>query len=469
MNFVKIIFLFLLFAQSFSQIADAAAPNWAHLHEDLIQMSWRSHLVAAFRRMDGAGALTEANRNQVLERVARGQDHTGTDIAPAHGTDVINLMDDGYLDNELFWDDTDLRGTVSTGIIPLVAGYQHHSRDRRWTAGWILDTMDIARQQPSTATLFENHSNLENNDLLKVRALSGTFWQWDGNLAHLHQAHESFTGMIQPGQAAQADNAHVDIISCFHGVWGEQLNQLYFLPKGSDKTNPGNYFQVQSVQIGGAGHFLDQAGIDGLSATWNANTWGEVFNQNDYTIIRVSHVAADGANTLRNILETKDLLHENHVKRLRGSQIADDDFHPTRIFSFGKPGLPFLRDYTPDNNGFHLVSDIFNGNAVTGGLAVDPPLIHPLRRISNPAHADELAPAMNDAYVRPDPTPLTTKQAVSIPLTSAMSGGPILKCLINVAPDPSIHCKLIGVVHGANLIGADDGNASFKGLIAIPG
>ncbi len=50
MNFVKIIFLVLLFVHHFCTIADAAAPNWAHLHADLIQMSWRSHFADALRK-----------------------------------------------------------------------------------------------------------------------------------------------------------------------------------------------------------------------------------------------------------------------------------------------------------------------------------------------------------------------------------------------------------------------------------
>ena len=460
-----IYFLILVNFFDCAKAAEHEPLNWQNAHTDLVYMSWRSNFLEQFRNMETHGVhegLTEAARNQVLERFARGENHLSVNINPPHHSNVLNLFGDDYLDVSPLWPHVDLREVVKSGIIPLQSPYRYHSRDRRWTAGWILDTMDIVRQQQLTNTLFAGHGDLANNDLLKVLGLSGTFWSFDEASGAMV---ESFSGMIQPNQIAEGDT--IDIISCFHGVWNELLDHLYFLPKGMDHTQPENFFQVQAIQVGGIGDFLDQAGVDALSEEWNNNEWGDVFNQNDYAIIRINSHAEIGENILRNILHARNLLHGTNVIRLRGEQIPDDEFHPSRIFAFGKPGHGFIQRYSEDENDFCLVSDVFNGNAITTeGLLINPLLIHPLRRVRNFQEAYSLNPAFNDEYVQPAPTLLVSKRAASIPLASGMSGGPVLKCEIGDAVHSHIYCRLLGVVHGSNLI-QEAGRVHYKGLIAI--
>lgn len=153
---------------------------------------------------------------------------------------------------------------------------------------------------------------------------------------------------------------------------------------------------------------------------------------------------------------------------LQGDQIKDDPFAPTRIFAYGRPGFPVPACYLQGDDNFCLTVDVFNGNAVDGDLLDNPPLIHPLRKIESFSHAFQQNPSINHTYVRPNPTPLTTKKASSIPLSAGMSGGPIFKCEVKEGERPSIRCSLIGVVHGSNLIGSNDIEVSYKGLIAIP-
>lgn len=465
MNFLKIIFLFGIF------LCNSYAAGWAD-HALLVHMSWRVHWEEALERMEGDNALTQDQRTRVLERFAQGRGRThGLDLNadlnqaahPNVGTQIQNNnLPQNYLDNELVWQwsDVDMVEVLESGIIPMKPGYRHQARDRRWTAGWILNTMDIIRQQPITNHLFDEdqYGDINNNDLLKVRGLSGTFGQW-GDQGFVEQ----FSGMIQSGQRLRGGNTTVNIISCFHGVWNKHLNTLYFLPKGKAPLRQ-NLFQVQSVRIRESTKVLNQGRVDELSQRWNNLAWGALFQQDDYAIIQVNNIAVEPPitggrnNSLNDILRHRDLLLDAEVISLQGED-PEEDFNPNRILAFGKPLADFFAGLLPDEDSFCLVSDVSNGNAM---ILNNPNLVHPRRRLDRyeQLYNRDPPPDMYDNIH--GPTPLNNKQAVSIPMAPGMSGGPVLQCQIEVG---RIRCRLLGVAHGINLIQEND-HISFKGLIA---
>ena len=290
MNLFKIIFLFWVV------ISGSYSAGWDH--SALVQMSWRTHWLEALQKMEGPHELTEEQRNKVLERFSQGRGRTTdldliTDLDQEGHPDLgiqipNNNIDLNYLNNELVWQWTnvDMREVLESGIIPIKQEYRHHARDRRWTAGWILETMDIIRQQPITNTLFDI-GDVESNDLLKVRGLSGTFGEWDNGMFV-----EQFSGMIQPGQRIVGGSTVVNVISCFHGFWNKQLNSLFFLPKGEDPLRE-NLFQVRSIRVREHVGLLNQRHLNNLSGRWNSFEWGALFQQDDYAIMQVNNIAVE--------------------------------------------------------------------------------------------------------------------------------------------------------------------------------
>jgi len=483
MNLFKIIFLFGVIINS------SYSAGWDH--NALVHMSWRAHWEEALERMEGSPSanicdhvsqciytaigrqniLTQNQRTRVLERAAQGRGRTVgledliADLSqgghPNVGAQIALSLDQNFLNNQLIgWDDNiprDMRAVLESGTIPMEESYHHQSRDRRWTAGWILEAMDIARQQPITQSLFNApYDNIANNDLFKARELSGTFGVLDNNGRFVEQ----FSGMIQPGQKILRSAITVNIISCLHGFWNQQLGDLYFLPKGSPAVSD-NLFPVNIIQMGNVS--LNNSDLQTISNQWNQLEWGELFKKNDYVTVQVNNAAAAGPNTLKDFLIAKKLLKNNgFIIDLTGNAIPDHDFYPNRIFAFGKPALRSLQvsaRRSGDNDGFCLVSDVSEGEAV---ILNNPRLVHPLRRLQTPTDQGHYNPITHP--VASEFTILASKQAASMPMTPGMSGGPVLRCLVE---DNQIRCRVLGVAHGINLIEVD-GHVLFKGLIAIP-
>ncbi|MBY0281868.1 MAG: hypothetical protein K2W94_06880 [Alphaproteobacteria bacterium] len=473
MNLLKVIFLFILVNYSFCAIAAEPAPlNAAERHADLAAMSWHHHFLQQLRHMEtvGEGQFTPIERREILKKFARGHLNNDTPIPTPNGSEVRNLFDEGYLENQIMG--INLINFAESGLMPKfpLVGEGRPLRDRRLNAGLVLTLMDIVRQQPLTTPLFEGHGGLENNDLLKVKELSGTFWRWDGNPDHIDAARELFSGMIKPNQPA--GGATFDVISCFHGIRRQELNQLYFLPKGADRENPSNFFQVQTVQVGGIGAFLDQGGINPLYTEWNTSEWRDIFTKSDYTIIRISNhsivmpdAAAGAGRTLRGILNERGLIDaaHNRVKNLRGAGI--EPFNPTRVFAFGKPGSDYVQAPAElDPDGFCLVSDVEEDNAVT--LPQNSfRLVHPLRRVVADT-ANTYDAATENIDPAPENVPILNKIATSIPLTHGMSGGPVLRCAISEEGAGHIHCQFLGSVSFGGIIEHNE-ELFFKGSIAF--
>ena len=447
MNFFKIICLFIIF------IDYVCSADWRAVHDDLSQMSWRSHWLEAFRMMEsGRNSLEPNSQKKILEKFAKGLGKTATfrgdleaDIDTGRGDPIIirgGPIED--ISDQLISIDP-MGNLLNSGVISMNDGYPQNPRDRRWTAGWILDTMDIIRQQPFTSVLFDR-GDIGSNDLLKIRALSGTFWHRKVTKTRI-KFEELFSGVIEPGQNSEGDT--LNVISCFHGLWNKQFDQIYFLPLGED-PEPQNFYPIRTFQVGSETN-LGDSDVRRISQDWNHALWGDLFNKDDYVVIQISKTGLGGS-VLNTFLENKGVLHGNHVMPLQGESTAiDHAFNPARIFAFGKP-TGFLQR---DEADFCLVSDV---TPTTQHAIHEHPLNHVLS--DNPL----LVRPMRDAGHTPETTPLLNKKAVSIPLAPGMSGGPILSCEIR---EHQILCARLGVMHGINLI-QEGGGVFFKGLIQPP-
>jgi len=122
-NFQITLFLLVFINSSYA----ATSLNWAQIHENLRVMSWHAHYLVSFRIMEtpeDIPQLEEAAINQILERAAGGQDPEGVNIVLPHsGEAVAVLPKENYLNNAVFWEGVNLRGTVGTVIIPLMRQY----------------------------------------------------------------------------------------------------------------------------------------------------------------------------------------------------------------------------------------------------------------------------------------------------------------------------------------------------------
>ncbi|MBY0462287.1 MAG: hypothetical protein K2Q34_03805 [Alphaproteobacteria bacterium] len=436
-------------------------------------MSSHACLLDELAKMEG-NELTKDQRIEILRNYFSG---FGTKTRQQIGLD-LNTKD--YLHFDHFvnkWQgavnlhEVDMGEILESGIIPMPLEYKHNSRDRRWTAGWLFDTIEVVRQQGYTKLLFEgSYHDINNNDLLKVRELSGTFWRWDGNPRNIGSAIELFSGMIQPSQKI-TDNPHdlkatVRIISSFNGLWNEDFDQIYFLPKGETPT-VGNFFKVMSVKVGD-GRFLTQDEANSLSEKWNEEEWGELFQEEDFAIIKVRNLAADGTNTLRKFLQDNNLLNGHQVVSLQGD--FDGDFEPNRIFAFGKPSSNLKMD-SFDENGFCLVSDTGDAETVEklgDRLENQTPfhLIEPLRKLKDSSKIYDQKSKTDP--VAPKITALKGNiQSAPIPFATGMNGGPVLVCKASGSAPFQIKCKFIGVVRGGGLIQDASDKVSYKGLVSV--
>lgn len=433
---------------------------WENIHANLVQMSWNTHWQEAMAKMEGTTSDLEAEQQtMVLERFAKGRGRTpNLDLVadldqsknPDAGMQVAPPLKKDYLNNKLYPANVDMKKVLKTGML------QIPRRDRRIAAAVILSTMDIARQQPFTQKLFHISShNPKKNDLASVKKLSGTFWSWDPS-KNIRFATERFSGMIQTAQDATKDT--FNIISCVHGIEKMDLRHVYFLPKGKSPTS-NNFFQVQSFQVGG-----DYAAI------LNTIT-GVTSTVDDYAIIQVNNAAVSGPNTLKNILETEDMLEGSNVIAFQGESTRTD-FTPDRVFAYGKPGVNFLKEAASEENGFCLVSDVFDGNMVDE-LEDQSEVVfqdNPLRKLVVPEEIHQVFPVPR-TVPRTKDTQLLSKNQQAIPVFNypGMSGGPILACQIeDTARVPQIKCVHFGVVSGSSLIRETDGKIFERGLIALP-
>lgn len=279
----------------------------------------------------------------------------------------------------------------------------------------------------------------KNSDLAKINALSGTFWKWDGT----SPPEEMFSGMIMSGQNL---GDTLDVVTCFHGFWRENLHQIYFLPRGM-RPKIENFFQVAGIKIGKDNTILDQVAVDALSARWNQDDWGTVFNENDYVVAKISNQSADGRKNLSDILNSKHMIDSGRLLDFLGNTLSG--FGSPFVLAFGRPADSFIQKKIPEElNEFCL-----SVNDEPFSLAVAS-LVHPYRR-----SLDQAGALLSK---------LDSKIAVSMPLAPGMSGGPILLCEKSARTNNQIYCRLIGTVHGSNLVTYQGAEFSFKGLIAIP-
>lgn len=476
MKIFKTIFLLSIF------VSNSHSSNWMNDHAALVGMSWRSHWLEALNHMEcqpKAGELTAAQRRTVFERFikgrGRGEDILTADLDqagnPEVGTQIApDLSDMNYLDQDLFWGNVSMIEVLELGFIG------SPFRDRRFAAGWTLDTIDILRQQPITNKLFdaEQYGDINHNDLLKVRGLSGTFWRWNG-VAPIQTAKEMFSGMIQPNQEILTGTGErtVNILSCFHGLLDEDdIGNVYFLPAGR-APDAENFFRIMTVQRGEAGPLLAQAELDPLFEEYKRKDEAGEPYEDDFALIQVSNVAAVEHNTLRSILVQRQLFNETHNRVINLQGEESDHFEPDRIFVFGKPNHTFVQR-AGGIDGFCLVSDSFRGNANLDlknriDTRIQTLLIQPLHKLNNLQEIYVENPPSGFTNIIPSPLrPLPEKfQAISIPLTHGMSGGPVLMCKIHddeSAPH-SIKCRHVGVVNGGHLV-QEDTHILYKGIIA---
>ncbi len=277
-----------------------------------------------------------------------------------------------------------------------------------------------------------SEENLRNNDLRKIRSLSGVFKTRNG--------HAIFSGMIKPGQVLA--NAGLlgtfIVISCFHGL-RHFLNDnsiLWFQPYGPYLNNRENEFRVVSFR-----HMEAEVNLEELNLADNiVPPWANFNEDLDYVEFRVRQRKANSISIggIRNIvshfLTPNGLINQNTVVNLRG--MVNTNVY-TSMFAFGSPSYNDLKK----EEGFLLVSNIISYNN-HGAYKNDPYRAFDVNRNQDP-----------DCIL-----------AVNMPLFEGMSGGPVVECEFT---NNSINCILLGIVSGGGLKRASQrGPLGFKGKIA---
>lgn len=355
---------------------------------------------------------------------------------------VPGLPDD-YLDNDFgskYPDITSLADFAKHGPIRL-----HNNEwylDKRFGFELVLSTMDMVRQRPYAHSLFQQ-GNLQTNDLQKVVQLSGVFCKADTDgLTPI------FSGMIEPGQNIGEAVRTIKVLTCFHGFWNEQLDNIYFVPfkRPIDKNHA---FKVKHIIISRNVKVLHQSEIDEQSRVWNSDSWEELFNEEDYVEAYVERVNKDRGD-LGQVLHDRNLLDGSdnvlNLGPLRGAV-------PQNIFTFGRPGYAWLGDPSMLMRGYTLTTNVEN---MTQELFT-PYLCSPSHR--GPVGNISLNP---QAATK---TQLDSKKAISCPAVTGMSGGPVVACEFE---GNDIRCQLVGVIHGVNLSErtASDKHPTTKVLVA---
>lgn len=410
----------------------------------LREMSWYNNRgVAPLNRIDFVNGLEAAHANPDIQPLI---DFSETRFFNANANlaglpTVPGLVD--YLDNDF---DLGYPGASTLHDLALDGPIMKHKRvwylDRRVGFGLTLSTMDIVRQRPYLRSLLQRGTT-ETNDLQKIKRLSGTFCILDDGVFT-----RIFSGMIEPGQDVRKNTVHtIKILTCFHGFWGEKLNDLYFIPYGFD-AEAEFAFKVKNIRIGKGG-ILFQDGVNKETESWNSKNWEQLFSKNDYVEAFVERRSKDNKQDLGDILKEQHLVnHTAHIINLRSPELGS----PQNLFAFGKPGYewvgdPLIRTYALVTNIEPIETEFFT------------PYLHSARRIQPEGELATDNPNTNKE------TLLNNKKATSFPSVHGMSGGPIVRCSFNA---DDIKCNFLGVLHAVNLSKRTRGEAPFiKVLVAL--
>lgn len=141
---LKSFLIIVIFAQKFY-----ATDNWSAAHVNLIDTSWRKFFLEALRKMESPASIPE-ERADVFRQYASGSwaGIAVTDLTSYLGHKPFNLAK--------------VLELVEDGFIPVPHEKFAAYKDRRFTAGWQLDTINLMRQQEKTVALIREAVDVKN-------------------------------------------------------------------------------------------------------------------------------------------------------------------------------------------------------------------------------------------------------------------------------------------------------------------
>ena len=308
--------------------------------------------------------------------------------------------------------------------------------------------------------------NFANDDLVKVRAMSGVFWVVDTSGAE--EAEATFTGMLVPGQSFGLMTYQV--LTCFHGFRrGNKTDNVayYFVPYGvAVDARPGrdNYVVNKGFKVTHVTHYR-------RNQEMHQSIDDQYFDKNSFKISdQMLYSERDLAIAF---VEGKTLP--------QGSQVHEKTLHTVllqtnlNLFHAGDTHLPML-PYR--NEPLSVGMDKTEERLFNIGLAAEPELefSHNMIVSTSLRVGDSVGRAPRRAFIsaqnvkNPDPIDSRREEGASFVASYAgMSGGPILRC--KLTPDSAgKKCVIIATLWGDGRIFDESSKIiSLKSIVNLTG
>jgi hypothetical protein len=394
-------------------------------------------------------------------------------ITPAiTALDTIRNYYQSYQNNPVEWISSVINRNVYVKkkfLTKLTAILANDKSPRAWRGE--LNLMEVYRFRA-----FVNNANLINNanyvtdDLVKARAISGTFWEVDTN--GIQHAERSFSGMLVPEQAFN-NAASYQVYTCMHGFNSGNTNDniaYYFVPYGVEaevRSNRDNYVTRRGLRVTHVRHFwpVNNTPVpnDGTNTEINDVFFNlgnvdvaRIYNQRDYAVATIevqtapqtaltAGVNVGGTVTLPQLLnDVRDRANLGNLPEIqinlpalnRNNGQNLDTVDNTQQFNPANERL-FVIGYTShlnadlDNTGITISTTLTNEGAVDG----------PRRSFEN-----------NQNVQIPSYIGSRAEEATSSLATfPGISGGAVLRCRLS-SQTTDKRCAVVGTVWGGERI-----------------
>lgn len=295
-----------------------------------------------------------------------------------------------------------------------------------------------------------DNSNYNTDDLVKARALCGTFVAHDGANVCGH-----FSGMLVPGQAF--GSATYSVHTCMHGFGkgnrfgGRGIITYYFVPYGVTVNDiPGHHdnaarkgFKVTSIKQGG------QLNPTQFNVQVAATAPATLYNQNDYAIVTIEKTNAGGT-SLYDILKSVNNANPIGAAIVHGEISHNQITNLPNINEVGDLQINTGLDFDPATEKLFII-----GRAPNASCALDNWGLAICIMLKNEALThNENRSSENNENVKDPPHKVNintlNESFSSLPSYPGISGGVILRC--KMSPDGRKKCAFIGTNWGSERI-----------------
>lgn len=354
-------------------------------------------------------------------------------------------------------DDSNIRDKIRTflnhghtNFVPQSYNFDYKITDnaRTWQRKLSLRELFRFKNIFNINTNLINDHNFQNDDLIKIRSLCGTFCSKDS----YGDYNPIFTGMLVPNQTYKTlNNETYDVHTCLHGFFKEQINNIYFIPYGLPIDDE-YAFQVKNINIDDNGALINfsQNDLDQYSLSDNTP-----YQTEDYCLVKIN-AHSENNKTLKEVMARNGIpnfptQHNDqnlpNIQGFSGNFDLSNNNKFNKIFVIGRASLPevaFKNDFVVVTN---LTPSSYNDNSIKKRSHINDPDSN-----ANPTHLGPLLPG---------------EFTFDYPTYPGMSGAPVLGCKLTNGNPVIRRCRIFGVNWGSERF-FDDSNqlTNLKSIVS---